>query len=91
MEPADRLSEEGRDGQDHPDQVGADAQSAAIEESGTCEVEPRKEDVMIQSFLLIFAVVCFVLSAWPAAAPHWNRLVGAGLAFFAASFVRWPL
>lgn len=39
--------------------------------------------------LLVFAFVCFVLSAWPTAAPHWNRLVSAGLAFLTASMMSW--
>jgi hypothetical protein len=37
--------------------------------------------------LLVFAFVCFCLAAWQAAAPHWNKLVAAGLAFFAAALV----
>lgn len=40
---------------------------------------------MITLILLIFAFVCFVLSAWPAAAPRWNQLVSVGLAFWVAS------
>jgi hypothetical protein len=31
---------------------------------------------------LIFAFVCFVLATIPPAAPHWNKLVSAGLAFW---------
>lgn len=42
---------------------------------------------MITLVLLIFAFVCFVLSAAPPAAPHWNRLVSAGLAFWVASLL----
>jgi hypothetical protein len=44
---------------------------------------------MIHALLLVFAVVCFTVSAWSAAAPHWNRLISAGLAFLAASMVTW--
>lgn len=40
-------------------------------------------------FLLVFAIVCFVLATWGPAQPNWNRLVSAGLAFLAASFVSW--
>jgi len=36
---------------------------------------------------LIFALVCFVLSAWSGAAPHWNKLISAGLAFLTASML----
>jgi hypothetical protein len=32
--------------------------------------------------LMVFAFVCFVLATFPPAAPHWNRLVSAGLAFW---------
>lgn len=35
--------------------------------------------------LLVFAFVCFVISAWAAAAPYWNKLVSIGLAFLVAA------
>ena len=35
--------------------------------------------------LLVFSFVCFVLACFPAVAPHWNRLVAAGLAFLVAA------
>jgi hypothetical protein len=35
--------------------------------------------------LEVFAFVCFVLAAVPIGSPHWNRLVGAGLAFWVAA------
>ncbi len=31
--------------------------------------------------LLVFSFVCFVISCWAAAAPHWNKLISLGLAF----------
>lgn len=37
--------------------------------------------------LLVFSFVCFALSVWQAAAPHWNKLVSAGLAFLTAAMV----
>lgn len=40
--------------------------------------------------LLVFALVCFVISAFPPAQPNWNRLVSIGLAFLTASFMPWP-
>ena len=39
----------------------------------------------LRLILLIFAFVCFVLSTFPATQPYWNRLAGAGLAFWVAS------
>lgn len=35
--------------------------------------------------LLVFAFVCFVISCFSAAAPYWNRLISAGLAFLVAA------
>lgn len=35
--------------------------------------------------LLVFSFVCFVIAAFPAAHPSWNRLVAAGLAFLVAA------
>jgi len=37
--------------------------------------------------LYVFAFVCFVISTWPAASPHWQRLVSAGLAFWVAVYI----
>jgi len=37
--------------------------------------------------LLIFSFVCFVISCWSAAQPHWNRLVSLGLAFLTAAYI----
>jgi hypothetical protein len=37
--------------------------------------------------LLCFSFVCFVIACWQAAAPIWNKLIAAGLAFFAAALV----
>jgi hypothetical protein len=37
--------------------------------------------------LHVFAFVCFCLATWPPAAPHWNRLVAAGLAFWVAVYI----
>lgn len=34
---------------------------------------------------LVFAFVCFVLACFGFAAPHWNKLVAAGLAFLVAA------
>lgn len=41
----------------------------------------------IHFILLVFALVCFILSAWQAAAPNWNKLISAGLAFLAAALM----
>jgi Na+-translocating ferredoxin:NAD+ oxidoreductase RnfD subunit len=35
--------------------------------------------------LLVFAFVCFVIACFNAAAPFWNKLVAAGLAFLVAA------
>jgi hypothetical protein len=37
--------------------------------------------------LLVFAFVCFVISCfnWASGTPNWNKLIGAGLAFWVAS------
>lgn len=44
---------------------------------------------VVHLLLLVFALVCFVLATWPAAAANWNRLVSAGLAFLVASMITW--
>jgi hypothetical protein len=36
--------------------------------------------VSLHLVLLVFAFVCFVLSALPLASPYWNRLISVGLA-----------
>jgi hypothetical protein len=41
----------------------------------------------IPLLLMVFSFVCFVLASWPAAAPHWNRLIAAGLAFWSLVIV----
>lgn len=35
--------------------------------------------------LLVFSFVCFVCACFAAFAPHWNKLVAAGLAFLVAA------
>lgn len=35
--------------------------------------------------LMVFSFVCFVIACFSAAAPHWNKLVAAGLAFLVAA------
>jgi Na+-translocating ferredoxin:NAD+ oxidoreductase RnfD subunit len=35
--------------------------------------------------LLVFAFVCFVIACFNAAAPFWNKLIAAGLAFLVAA------
>jgi hypothetical protein len=35
--------------------------------------------------LMVFSFVCFVLSIW--VPTHWNKLIGAGLAFFTAALI----
>lgn len=42
---------------------------------------------VLHLLLVVGAIVCFAISVWPAAAPNWNRLVSAGLMFFAASTI----
>ena len=37
--------------------------------------------------LLALSLACFVLAALPAAAPHWNRLIAAGLALYVGSLM----
>lgn len=39
--------------------------------------------------LLVLAFVCFALSAFPVASPHWNRLVSVGWAALTASMINW--
>jgi hypothetical protein len=41
----------------------------------------------IHFVLLVLAFVCFVLSAWQAMAPIWNRLISVGLAALALAMV----
>lgn len=41
----------------------------------------------LQLILFAFSFVCFVLACWQVSAPYFNRLVAAGLAFFAAAFI----
>jgi hypothetical protein len=40
--------------------------------------------------LLVFALVCFTLAAFPPANPYHPRLIAAGLAFLTASMIPWP-
>jgi hypothetical protein len=35
--------------------------------------------------LLVFSFVCFVIACFQAAAPFWNKLIAAGLAFLVAA------
>ncbi len=35
--------------------------------------------------LLVFSFVCFVIACFNAAAPFWNKLIAAGLAFLVAA------
>jgi len=35
--------------------------------------------------LLVFSFVCFVIACFNMAAPYWNRLIAAGLAFLVAA------
>lgn len=35
--------------------------------------------------LLVFAFVCFFIACFNAAAPHWNKLMAAGLTFVVAA------
>lgn len=35
--------------------------------------------------LLVFSFVCFVIACFNGAAPFWNRLIAAGLAFLVAA------
>lgn len=46
---------------------------------------------LVRLILLIFSFVCFVLGAWTNPPSDRTRLVSAGLAFLAASFIPWPL
>ena len=39
--------------------------------------------------LLVIAFVCFLLAAWGAAQPHYNRLIAGGLAALVASMIQW--
>jgi hypothetical protein len=38
--------------------------------------------ITVQTLLLLFAFVCFIVAAWLPAQPQWNRLIAAGLAAF---------
>lgn len=42
---------------------------------------------MLAFALMIAAVICFILAAFPPAEPHHGRLIAVGLALMAASFV----
>ncbi len=42
---------------------------------------------MLDQLLLCFSLVCFILACWVAAAPHYPRLVAAGLAFLTAAML----
>ncbi len=35
--------------------------------------------------LLVFSFVCFVIACFAVAAPYWNKLIAAGLAFLIAA------
>lgn len=35
--------------------------------------------------LLVFSFVCFVIAVFNFGAPHWNKLLAAGLAFYVAA------
>lgn len=41
----------------------------------------------LQLVLFVFSFVCFCIACWQSAQPHYNRLLAAGLAFFAAAFI----
>jgi hypothetical protein len=45
---------------------------------------------VIRLILLVFALVCFVLAAFPISQPYHPRLLAAGLAFLTASMIPWP-
>lgn len=46
---------------------------------------------VIRLILLVFALVCFVLAAFPPQTqPYHSRLVATGLAFLTASMIPWP-
>ena len=44
---------------------------------------------VLHLLLLVLALGCFILASFPPAAPSWNRLVSAGLAFLTASMISW--
>lgn len=47
---------------------------------------------MIRLILLVFALVCFALAAFPPQAqPYHSRLIAAGLMFLTASMIPWPV
>ena len=48
-------------------------------------------DAVIRLILLVFALVCFILAAFPLAQPYHPRLIAAGLAFLTASMIPWPV
>jgi hypothetical protein len=37
--------------------------------------------------LLVFSFVCFCLGTWSGTSGYWNKLIAAGLAFFAAALI----
>ena len=45
---------------------------------------------MIRLLLLVFALVCFILAAFPLSSPYHPRLIAAGLGFLTASMIPWP-
>jgi hypothetical protein len=45
---------------------------------------------VVHLILLVFALVCFMLAAFPLSAPISPRLLAAGLAFLTASMIPWP-
>jgi hypothetical protein len=46
---------------------------------------------VIRLILQVFALVCFILAAFPLAQPYHPRLIAAGLAFLTASMIPWPV
>lgn len=44
---------------------------------------------IVHLILLVFSFCCFAFASWRNAAPDWNRVVGAGLAFLVASMLSW--
>lgn len=48
----------------------------------------RSQGALMQNLglvLLVFSLVCFVIACFNAAAPNWNKLIAAGLAFGVAA------
>jgi hypothetical protein len=44
---------------------------------------------VVHLLFILASLICFVLAAWRAANPDWNKLVAAGLAFLVASMISW--